>query len=261
MLDFLWMLTSRVLVERDGFSFEVNVSYEQLPDFCTHCTSVGHFVGDCRSLKKMQEESNRTTDSRTKLQQKRKTQSSSKSNLANPPKSANAGSEIPSSVEPNAPCTFNNVASVETLNTSLSNAMPSPQSTINATATLLTHPNSYVPINNENVGFNHQLSDINLVPTLGGNAHIDYSLQQGVPSSFHPQAMQSPDSINSSSTNSVESFVPDTLPAKHHTSPSMSNDTINSYNPTQSPSINTSSNSFAPLTGKFWGDEEDEPPI
>ncbi|KAM7495737.1 hypothetical protein LguiB_030346 [Lonicera macranthoides] len=211
-----------------------------------------------QQAQQMQEESNRTTDSRTKLQQKRKSQSSSKSNLANPLISANAGSEIPSTVEPS---TFNNVTSVETPNPSLFNAMPPPHSTINATTTLLTHPNSYIPSSNENVGFNHQLSNINLEPTLGRNAHIDSSQQQGVPFTFHPQAMQSHDSINSSSTNSVESFVPDTLPAKQHTSPTMSNDSINSYKPTQSPSINTSSNSFAPLTGKFWGDEEDEPPI
>ncbi|KAM7459720.1 hypothetical protein LguiA_036714 [Lonicera macranthoides] len=65
-VDLQLNLPSKVLVERDGFSFEVNVSYEQLPDFYTHCSSVGHFVGDCRILKKMQEESNRANDSKSK---------------------------------------------------------------------------------------------------------------------------------------------------------------------------------------------------
>ncbi|KAM7506452.1 hypothetical protein LguiA_016905 [Lonicera macranthoides] len=73
--------------------------------------------------------------------------------------------------------------------------------------------------------------------------------------------MQSPDSTKSSSSNSIESFVPDTLPVQHLTSPTKSNDSINSLKPLKSTSTYTSTNSFAPLTGRFWGDEEDEPPI
>ncbi|KAM7506453.1 hypothetical protein LguiA_016906 [Lonicera macranthoides] len=166
------ILPSRALVERDGYSFEVNVSYEQLPDFCTHCSSVGHFVGDCRALKKMQEESNRNSDNRIKQQQKKKTQSPFKS-TANPSLSANAGTVIPSSGEPNATHTFHNITSVETHNSYLFNAMPPPRSTINATTTLLTHPNSYVPINNDSAVSNHQPSENYMEPTLGDNAHIN----------------------------------------------------------------------------------------
>ncbi|KAM7492871.1 hypothetical protein LguiB_027480 [Lonicera macranthoides] len=61
-VDLQHTLPSKILVEREGFSFEVNVSYEKMPDFCTHCSMVGHFVGDCRALKKVQEESSKVHD-------------------------------------------------------------------------------------------------------------------------------------------------------------------------------------------------------
>jgi len=39
-----------ILVERDGFSFPVEVVYEWMPDFCTHCQNLGHHVTSCRWL-------------------------------------------------------------------------------------------------------------------------------------------------------------------------------------------------------------------
>ena len=47
-------LPPRLLVEREGYSFEVPVTYENVPAFCTHCGNIGHLVGECRTLKKMQ---------------------------------------------------------------------------------------------------------------------------------------------------------------------------------------------------------------
>ena len=74
-VDLQFPLPPKVLVERDGFSFEVNVSYEKLPDFCTHCSTVGHFVGDCRILKRVQEETtkaNEAKDNRIKPQPRKR---------------------------------------------------------------------------------------------------------------------------------------------------------------------------------------------
>lgn len=39
-----------ILVEREGFSFPVEVVYEWMSDYCTHCQSLGHFVTNCRWL-------------------------------------------------------------------------------------------------------------------------------------------------------------------------------------------------------------------
>lgn len=57
------------------------LSHENLPYFCTHCSTIGHFVGECRALKKVQEESAKadtktlvTTDAKAKSQQKKSQQ-------------------------------------------------------------------------------------------------------------------------------------------------------------------------------------------
>jgi len=39
-----------VMVEREGYAFPVAVEYEGLPDFCTHCKSIGHDITSCRWL-------------------------------------------------------------------------------------------------------------------------------------------------------------------------------------------------------------------
>ena len=38
------------MVEREGFAFPVVIEYERLPEFCTHCKSIGHHVTSCRWL-------------------------------------------------------------------------------------------------------------------------------------------------------------------------------------------------------------------
>jgi hypothetical protein len=40
-----------VLVERKGFAFFVDIEYENLPDFCSFCSSVGHHVDYCKKKK------------------------------------------------------------------------------------------------------------------------------------------------------------------------------------------------------------------
>ncbi|WJX18848.1 hypothetical protein P8452_08607 [Trifolium repens] len=49
-MDLSQTLRSKVLVERKGFAFFVDLDYENLPDFCTHCNIVGHYVGICKNL-------------------------------------------------------------------------------------------------------------------------------------------------------------------------------------------------------------------
>ncbi|CAJ2668917.1 unnamed protein product [Trifolium pratense] len=39
-----------ILVEREGHAFYVDVVYEKLPDYCTHCQSIGHSVKACNKL-------------------------------------------------------------------------------------------------------------------------------------------------------------------------------------------------------------------
>ncbi|KAM7496396.1 hypothetical protein LguiA_020810 [Lonicera macranthoides] len=55
-IDLQYTPPQKVLIERNGHSFEVGVTYESLPEFCTHCMSIGHFVGNCRSIRRSQEE-------------------------------------------------------------------------------------------------------------------------------------------------------------------------------------------------------------
>ena len=47
-------LQESIILERDGHSFFVNIEYENLPDFCSHCQSVGHAVINCRKFKSVQ---------------------------------------------------------------------------------------------------------------------------------------------------------------------------------------------------------------
>lgn len=37
----------RLLVERDSFEFFIDVEYENLPSFCSHCHTIGHMLQDC----------------------------------------------------------------------------------------------------------------------------------------------------------------------------------------------------------------------
>jgi len=49
-MDFSRKLFHEITVEREGFAFNVEVSYEWLPDFCTHCQTIRHDVSACRWL-------------------------------------------------------------------------------------------------------------------------------------------------------------------------------------------------------------------
>ena len=49
-MDFSRKLFHEITVEREGYAFNVEVAYEWLPDFCTHCQNIGHDVSACRWL-------------------------------------------------------------------------------------------------------------------------------------------------------------------------------------------------------------------
>ena len=38
------------MIEREGFSFAIEVTYERLPAFCSHCKNIGHHISNCRWL-------------------------------------------------------------------------------------------------------------------------------------------------------------------------------------------------------------------
>lgn len=38
------------MIEREGFSFSIEIIYERLPAFCTHCRNIGHHITYCRWL-------------------------------------------------------------------------------------------------------------------------------------------------------------------------------------------------------------------
>jgi hypothetical protein len=49
-IDLSQPLNYKVLVERKGFAFFVELEYENLPDFCTHCNMVGHYLEICKRI-------------------------------------------------------------------------------------------------------------------------------------------------------------------------------------------------------------------
>ncbi|XP_058755572.1 uncharacterized protein LOC131628769 [Vicia villosa] len=52
-MDLSQPLNHNVLVEREGFAFFTDISYENLPEFCFHCRKTGHNSIDCKLLHKM----------------------------------------------------------------------------------------------------------------------------------------------------------------------------------------------------------------
>ncbi|MCI15389.1 hypothetical protein A2U01_0036527, partial [Trifolium medium] len=55
-MDLSQTLRYKVLVERKGFAFFVDLDYENLPQFCSHCKLIGHHVGNCKKLQFVDEE-------------------------------------------------------------------------------------------------------------------------------------------------------------------------------------------------------------
>jgi hypothetical protein len=49
-MDLTQQLRHKVLVERVGYASFVELDYENLPPFCSHCRCIGHFVENCRKI-------------------------------------------------------------------------------------------------------------------------------------------------------------------------------------------------------------------
>lgn len=49
-MDFSRKLFHEITVEREGYVFNVEVAYEWLPEFCTHCQTISHDVSSSRWL-------------------------------------------------------------------------------------------------------------------------------------------------------------------------------------------------------------------
>lgn len=61
----------QVLVERKGYAFFVDLEYENLPDFCTHCNMIGHYVEICKKIQgKVNQEEIQPNEDRAKNKQK-----------------------------------------------------------------------------------------------------------------------------------------------------------------------------------------------
>jgi hypothetical protein len=61
----------QVLVERTGYAFFVDLEYENLPEFCTHCNMIGHYVEICKKVQgKVSHEENQSQEDRVRNKKK-----------------------------------------------------------------------------------------------------------------------------------------------------------------------------------------------
>ena len=49
-MDLSKQIYNEVMIEREGYSFPIEITYERLPSFCTHCKNIGHHITSCRWL-------------------------------------------------------------------------------------------------------------------------------------------------------------------------------------------------------------------
>jgi hypothetical protein len=49
-MDIAQTIRYKLLVERKGYAFFIDVDYENLPDFCTNCKAIGHYIDNCKKL-------------------------------------------------------------------------------------------------------------------------------------------------------------------------------------------------------------------
>ncbi|KAK2428073.1 hypothetical protein P8452_42228 [Trifolium repens] len=55
-IDISQPLRHKVLVERKGYAFFVELDYEHIPEFCSHCRIIGHHVNNCKRINKDMEQ-------------------------------------------------------------------------------------------------------------------------------------------------------------------------------------------------------------
>lgn len=61
LIDINWVqpLRQKVLVERQGFTFFVEIDYENVPSFCSHCRMIGHLISRCNKITRHEEPDNK----------------------------------------------------------------------------------------------------------------------------------------------------------------------------------------------------------
>ncbi|KAM7473079.1 hypothetical protein LguiA_011262 [Lonicera macranthoides] len=60
-VDLKGELPTSILVEREGYNFEIEISYEKIPELCAHCSVIGYLVTECRTLKRAQQQQEQTS--------------------------------------------------------------------------------------------------------------------------------------------------------------------------------------------------------
>jgi hypothetical protein len=55
-MDLSQTLRYKVLVERKGYTFFVELEYENLPEFCSNCNFIGHNIENFKKLKSHEED-------------------------------------------------------------------------------------------------------------------------------------------------------------------------------------------------------------
>jgi hypothetical protein len=60
-IDLMQPLRYKLLVERKGFAFFVDLEYEHIPEFCSECKFLGHSIENCKRLART-EEARKTTE-------------------------------------------------------------------------------------------------------------------------------------------------------------------------------------------------------
>ena len=168
-VDLLNPLHPKLLIEREGFSFEVLVTYENIPKFCMHCHLIGHLVGECRSLKKVQEEAARVQFAGPKPPQKKQHISSNnnvKENAHTPShqKCISTTATVPTTVaNPTLPASSGFAPiHIATSHTTASPQGPAPSTTPTLINVVAQHNHS--PQAHRTVDTSHSSSEISVVP-------------------------------------------------------------------------------------------------
>jgi hypothetical protein len=71
-INLLQPLRYKLLVERKGFAFFVDLKYEHIPEFCSDCKIIGHNIDNCYIWKKDEEVRGNKDNNSLRLQQKSK---------------------------------------------------------------------------------------------------------------------------------------------------------------------------------------------
>jgi len=70
-----------IMVEREGYAFYVNVTYELMPDSCSHCAVIKHFVTNCRWLQTHKKSKNQNRKKRAQGSKAAKVTKANKANV------------------------------------------------------------------------------------------------------------------------------------------------------------------------------------